>query len=92
MDSPVPWYKSQRFIALAQSSTITILTWVGICLSANDWSSWRIAAATLIGNIALQLKDWWNPNVVAPIAMANRNNTGTVSPASIADAIKRDAP
>lgn len=84
---PVAWYRSQRFIVLCQSSVITILTWAGVAVATGD-ITWRPTAATLIGNIVLQLKDWWNPNVVAPFAVLNRGNTSTVPAASIRDAEK----
>lgn len=69
----VAWYHSQRFIALCQSTAIIILTWVSAALATNDWS-WRTMAVAVIGNILLVLKDWWNPNIVAPFAALNENN------------------
>ena len=88
MDQPVHWYKSQRFIVLCQSSVLTILTWAGVAISTGD-TAWRPTAATLLANIVLQLKDWWNPNVVAPFAALNKNNTVTVPASSVRDAEKK---
>ena len=73
----VLWYQSQRFITLCQSSALLIITWLGVALATNDWA-WRTIAISVLGNVALQLKDWWSPTIVAPFAALNRNNvTGT---------------
>lgn len=71
--NPVAWYKSQRFIALCQSTALLILGWLTAALSTNDWA-WRGVAIAVLGNIIIALKDWWNPSVVAPFAMMNKNN------------------
>ena len=71
----IPWYKSQRFIALCQTTALTALGWLLAALTSNDWQ-WRGVAIAIGSNILLVLKDWWSPNVVAPIAALNRNNVG----------------
>ena len=73
---PVTWYKSQRFIALCQSTTLLVLGWLGTALATNEWA-WRAIAIAVLGNVVLQLKDWWNPNVVAPFAVMNKSNSNT---------------
>jgi len=72
-ESAVQWYRSQRFIALCQSTVLLLLGWLGTALATNDWT-WRPIAIAVLGNVLLQLKDWWNPNVVAPFAALNKNN------------------
>ena len=71
--SPVAWYKSQRFIALCQSTAVLLLGWLAAALGTNDWA-WRGIAVAVLGNVIVALKDWWSPNVVAPFAVLNRNN------------------
>jgi hypothetical protein len=90
-DAPVVWYKTQRFIALCQSTAVLVLGWVSAALATNDWA-WRPIAIAVVGNVLVGLKDWWSPNVQAPFAVMNRNNNATVSPASVADAVKRGEP
>ena len=72
-DVAVQWYRSQRFIILCQSSALLILAWLGTALATNDWA-WRTVAVSVLGNVVLQLKDWWSPTVVAPFASLNKNN------------------
>lgn len=90
MADPVAWYKSQRFIALCQSSVILALGWLSAALATNDWR-WRTIAIALVGNILVGLKDWWNPNVVAPFAALNKNNSVTVPASSVRAADKPPA-
>lgn len=71
---PVQWYRSQRFIALVQSSVLFVLGWLIQALSTDSWE-WKPIAIALLGNIVLQLKDWWNPNVIGPAAFMNRTVT-----------------
>lgn len=73
---PVAWYKSQRFIAMCQSTALLVLGWLTAALATNDWA-WRPIAIAVLGNVVIALKDWWNPSVVAPFAMMNRSNTKT---------------
>jgi hypothetical protein len=73
-DQPqVTWYRSQRFIALCQSTVLLVLGWLGTALATNEWA-WRAIALSILGNIVLQLKDWWSPAVVAPFAAMNKSN------------------
>ena len=74
--STVLWYQSQRFVILCQSSALLVLAWLGTALATNDWA-WRVIAISVLGNVALQLKDWWSPTVIAPFAALNKNNVGT---------------
>jgi hypothetical protein len=67
--APVIWYKSQRFIALCQSTAVLILGWLAAALSTNDWQ-WRAIGVAVLGNVLVALKDWWSPAVVAPSALA----------------------
>lgn len=71
--APVPWYKSQRFIIMVQSTILLVLGWGGQALATNDWS-WRPIAIAVVGNVLLMLKDWWSPTVIAPFAALNRSN------------------
>lgn len=84
---PVLWYKSQRFIILCQSSALLVLTWLIGALSTNNWE-WKPVALSVLGNLLLQLKDWWSPNIQAPFAVLNRNNTPTVPASTVRDAEK----
>lgn len=70
---PVAWYRSQRFIALLQSTILFVLGWLIAALSTGDWS-WKAGAVAVLGNVLIALKDWWSPNVVAPFAVLNQNN------------------
>lgn len=72
--TPVAWYKSQRFIALCQSTVLLVLGWLSTALATNEWA-WRAIAIAVLGNVLIGLKDWWNPNVVAPFAALNKNNS-----------------
>lgn len=90
-DAPVVWYKTQRFIALCQSTAILVLGWLTAALSTNEWA-WRGIAIAVLGNVLVALKDWWSPTVQAPFAVMNRNNNVTVPSASVADAVKRGEP
>jgi len=69
----VPWYKSQRLIALAQVSAILVLGWVLQGLTTHVWDPYQLGAL-VISNLVVILKDWWSPTIVAPIAMFNRSN------------------
>jgi hypothetical protein len=69
----IKWYQSQRFIALCQSTVLLILGWLIAALSSNDWA-WRAISISVVGNIVIVLKDWWNPNITAPFAALNKNN------------------
>jgi hypothetical protein len=85
---PVAWYKSQRFIALVQSTILFALGWFITALGTNDWSNWKAGLVAILGNVAIGLKDWWSPSVVAPFALANRNNVVTVPASSVRAAEK----
>jgi hypothetical protein len=61
----IPWWKSQRFIALVQSTVLWVLGWLISALSTDEWA-WRAMAIGVATNILVLLKDWWNPSVVAP--------------------------
>jgi membrane-bound metal-dependent hydrolase YbcI (DUF457 family) len=74
-DSPVPWYRSQRFIALCQSTVLWILGWLVAALSTNDWA-WRALAIGVLTNVLIILKDWWAPNVTAPFKFMNDKQSG----------------
>jgi len=78
--TPVAWYKSQRFIALCQSTVLFALGWLISALSTNDWTNWKAGVIAILGNVLIGLKDWWNPNIVAPFAALNKNNTGVPKP------------
>jgi hypothetical protein len=67
----VHWYKSQRFIALCQSTVLLILGWLIQALSTNAWL-WRAIAISIAGNVLLQLKDWWSPTVIGPADFMNK--------------------
>jgi hypothetical protein len=69
----VKWYKSQRVIALAQATTLLVLVWVGQGLTTHVWDLYSLGAV-VVSNAIVILKDWWNPNIVAPLAMFNRSN------------------
>ena len=71
---PVPWYKSQRFIALVQSTVLFGLGWLITALSTNDWTNWKAGLVAVLGNLVIALKDWWSPSVVAPFALMNKKN------------------
>ena len=87
--APVPWYQGQRFIALCQSSALLVLVWLIQSLTSNTWE-WRGIAVAVLGNVLLQLKDWWNPNIVGPFDFTNKNNVpAPLAPSSVADAVKR---
>jgi hypothetical protein len=86
-EQPVHWYQSQRFIALCQSTAVYVLGWLAAALASNDWA-WRAMAVGVLGNVIVALKDWWNPNIIAPFSVLNRNNTPTVSASSVRDAEK----
>lgn len=77
-DATVPWYKSQRFIALVQSTVLWVLGWLVAALSSNDWA-WRAMAIGVGTNVLIVLKDWWNPAVQAPFAVMNKNNVAPVA-------------
>jgi hypothetical protein len=70
---PVQWYRSQRFIALVQSTIVFVIGWVIQALSMNDWTLWKALLIAVLGNILIQLKDWWSPQVIGPMAFMNRN-------------------
>lgn len=70
----VPWYRSQRFIALCQSTVVYALGWLIAALSSNDWSSWKALLIAILGNVLLTLRDWWSPAVIAPFALMNKSN------------------
>lgn len=64
--APIPWYESQRFIALIQATTLSVLGWAITAFAANDWSTWRAIVITVGSNLLVQLNDWWSPKVHAP--------------------------
>lgn len=68
----VVWYKGQRTIALLQSSVLYTLGWGVQALTSNDWTTWRALAIALLGNVVIQLRDWWNPNVIGPLPFMNK--------------------
>lgn len=69
----IPWYQSQRFITLCQSTALWVLSWLVAALSSNDWA-WRAVAIGVSTNILIALKDWWSPSIIAPFAALNQNN------------------
>ena len=91
MSQPIHWLQSQRFIALCQSSAYLIVAWLIMALSSNTWD-WKLLAVTVLGNVLLAINDWKNPNVQAPFAILNRNNTSTVPASSVRDAEKQGEP
>lgn len=74
-EAAIPWYKSQRFVTLVQSTVLWVLSWLVAALSSNDWA-WRAVAIGVATNVLIALKDWWSPNIIAPFAALNKNNAG----------------
>lgn len=73
----IPWYQSQRFITLCQSTALWVLSWLVAALSSNDWA-WRAVAIGVATNILIVMKDWWSPTIVAPFNALNQNNVPPV--------------
>lgn len=87
--APVFWYKSQRFVALCQSTVLIGLGWLIQAISTNDWT-WRPVSIAILGNILLQLKDWFSPGVIGPAAFMNTTVSSTVSASAVASAVKAE--
>ena len=72
---PVHWYQSQRFTALWQSAALLGLGFLIYALQTNDWQAWKpMLILPLLSNLALVLRDWWKPDVIAPISALNKGN------------------
>jgi hypothetical protein len=69
----IPWYKSQRAIALLQITIVLLLGWVLQGLTTRAWDLYSLGAL-VVSNVLVLLKDWWSPNIVAPLAAFNRRN------------------
>lgn len=72
----IPWYQSQRFITLCQSTVLWVMSWLVAALSSNDWA-WKAVAIGVATNILIALKDWWSPTIIAPFSALNKNNVAS---------------
>ena len=70
---PMRWYKSQKFKAYVGSWLTLVFGWLMQCLSSNTWE-WKALAITTLGMAGLIVKDWMATDVIAPLAVMNRNN------------------
>lgn len=78
---PVHWYQSQRFTALWQSAALLALGFLVYAFQTNDWNSWReMLVIPLLSNAILILREWFKPDVIAPVSALNRNNVAPGDP------------
>ena len=72
---PVHWYQSQRFAALWQSAALLALGFLVYALQTNDWHAWKeMLVIPILSNAVLILREWFRPDVIAPISALNRGN------------------
>ncbi len=90
--TPVPWYQSLKFRSYVGGWLSLIIGWLIENISTHrfDFEVWTWIAVTIssLTMLGAAVKDWANPNVIAPFAFLNTKNVQTVSDASIQDAQK----
>ena len=73
LPTSVPWYRSQRFIAVCQITALYVLTWLGQAITTRVWDFYSLGGG-VISALLVILKDWWSPTVAAPLSFMNKGN------------------
>ena len=69
-----PWYLSYAFKALLQTSVLSSLGWLSLALATDVWDWRQGLAIPLLSNVIIMLKAMWEPGMVGPLAVMNKNN------------------
>ena len=69
-----PWYRSYAFKALLQTSVLSSLGWLSLALATDVWDWRQGLAIPLLSNVIIMLKAMWEPGMVGPLNVMNKNN------------------
>ena len=62
----VPWYTSQRLVAVGQFTLVNVILWLAQSLNYGTWEWRKSLASPILAAIAVMLMDWWHPTIIAP--------------------------